>query len=270
MQNGLLTFLDTDLLQAQSILYRRLSANLYETRKPGEYFHLHGSLEATKALNMIGLEGHRPDLTDYHECINVIEEHVKQYTCDQLEEMNWKIKQAGVTCLKFEDFQTTHHGQELMSEPPWRVETLETETPPAPFPFTSSRAPKPQILSGIRVLELCRIIAGPAMGRGLAEYGAEVIKVTSPNLSDVPFFQVDANIGKHTIDLNLKDADQREIFEELLLSADVVLDGYRPGSLNRLGYGPRQLLDIAKRRGRGFVLWSYGSLVFTARLAANC
>ncbi|EAT80802.2 hypothetical protein SNOG_11758 [Parastagonospora nodorum SN15] len=235
------------------VLYRRLSANLYETKKPGEYFHLHGSLEATKALNMIGLEGHRPDLTDYHECIKIIEEKVKQYTADQLEEMNWKIKQAGVTCLKWEDFQITQHGEELVEQPPWKVESLEADTPPTPFPFASSRAPKPQILSGIRVLELCRIIAGPAMGRGLAEYGAEVIKITSPNLSDVPFFQVDANIGKHTVDLNLKDAGERKIFEDLLQSADVVLDGYRPGSLNRLGYGPRQLVELAKRRGRGFV-----------------
>jgi hypothetical protein len=248
-----LTCVDTDLLQAQSVLYRRLSANLYETRKPGEYFHLHGSLEATKALNMIGLEGERPDLTDYHECIKIIEDHMKQFTADQLEEMNWSIKQAGVTCLKWEDFQETQHGQELLDEPPWRVESIESETPPAPFPFSSSQAPKPQILSGIRVLELCRIIAGPAMGRGLAEYGAEVIKVTSPNLSDVPFFQVDANIGKHTVDLNLKDAEGRKIFEELLQSADVVLDGYRPGSLGRLGYGPRQLRELAKQRGRGFV-----------------
>ncbi|KAF2125812.1 alpha-methylacyl-CoA racemase [Dothidotthia symphoricarpi CBS 119687] len=244
---------DTDLLQAQSILYRRLSANLYETKNPGEYFHLHGSLEATKALNMIGLEGHRPDLTEYHECIKIIEDHVKQYSADQLEEMNWKIKQAGVTCLKWEDFKLTQHGQELVEQPPWKVEALETETPPVPFPCKASRAPKPQVLAGIRVLELCRIIAGPAMGRGLAEYGAEVIKVTAPNLSDVPFFQVDANIGKHTTDLNLKDSNDRKIFEELLQSADVVLDGYRPGSLNRLGYGPRQLLEIGKQRGRGFV-----------------
>lgn len=52
-------------------------------------------MEATKALNMIGLEGHRPDLTEYRECIKVIEDHVKQYTVDELEELNWKIKQAG-------------------------------------------------------------------------------------------------------------------------------------------------------------------------------
>jgi hypothetical protein len=251
--NTPLTEVDTDLLRAQSILYRRLSANLYETKNPGEYFHLHGSLEATKALNMIGLEGERPDLTDYHECIKVIEDHVKQFTADQLEEMNSQIKQAGVTCLKWEHFQTTQHGKDMLQQPPWKVEALETATPPVPFPLNTPRAPKPQILTGIRVLELCRIIAGPAMGRGLAEYGADVIKITAPHLSDVPFFQVDANIGKHTTDLNLRDAKDRKIFEDLLQSADVVLDGYRPGSLNRLGYGPQQLLEIAKQRGRGFV-----------------
>ena len=91
------------------------------------------------------------------------------------------------------------------------------------------------------------------MGRGLAEYGAEVIKVTSPNLSDVPFFQVDANIGKHTTDLNLKEPKDRQIFEELLQSVDIVLDGYRPGSLNRLGYGPQKMVELAKKRGKGIV-----------------
>jgi hypothetical protein len=202
---------------------------------------------------MIGLEGHRPDLTEYHECIKIIEDHVRKYTADELEEMNWRIKQAGVTCLKWEDFQTTQHGQELIQQPPWKVEALETHTPPAPFPFKTSPAPKPQILSGIRVLELCRIIAGPAIGRGLAEYGADVIKITSPNLSDVPFFQVDGNLGKHASDLNLRDANDRKTFEELLQSADVILDGYRPGSLTRLGYGPRQILELTKHRQRGIV-----------------
>ena len=98
---------------------------------------------------MIGLEGHRPDLTDYHECIKVIESHVKQFTVDQLEEMNWGIKQAGVTCLKWDDFKATQHGHELIAQPPWKVDSLETDSLPVPFPFKSSQAPKPQILSGI-------------------------------------------------------------------------------------------------------------------------
>jgi hypothetical protein len=140
-----------------------LSANLYETKNPGEYFHLHGSLEATKALNMVGLEGHRPDLKDYHEIIKTIEGHVKQFTAEELEEMNGNIKQAGVTCLKWDEFQATPHGQELLQQPPWRLETLENDSPPVTFPCVQSAAPKAQILSGVRVLEMCRVIAGPGM-----------------------------------------------------------------------------------------------------------
>lgn len=140
-----------------------------------------------------------------------------------------------------------------MQEPLWKVDALESDSPPAPFLVTSSPSPKPQILSGVKVLELCRIIAGPSIGKGLAEYGADVMKITSPKLSDVPFFQVDLNMGKHTAELDLKSPEGRKIFEELLQSADVVLDGYRPGSLERLGYGPKQLVELTKQRGRGIV-----------------
>ncbi|TGO09081.1 hypothetical protein BTUL_0180g00140 [Botrytis tulipae] len=246
---------DTDLLKAQAILYRRLSANLYETKNPGEYFHIHGSLEAGKTLNMIGLEAYRPDLTDYRECIDVIEKHVKQYTAAELEIMNAEINQAGVTALKWEDFKKTSHGQTLLNLPPWQLDSLQDDSPPCPFPKVAPATPtsKPQVLSGIRVLELCRIIAGPAMGRTLAEYGAQVIKVTSPNLSDVPFFQVDGNTGKHTADIDLKTPAGRATFEELLKSADVILDGYRPGALERLGYGPDNIVKMISGRGKGIV-----------------
>jgi hypothetical protein len=101
--------LDTDLLQAQSNIYRRLAANLYEAKTPGTYFHIHGSLEATTTLNMIGLDGHRPDLKDYRECIDLIENQVKKYDVDELEKMNAEKRQAGVTCMPWLDFQRTPH-----------------------------------------------------------------------------------------------------------------------------------------------------------------
>ncbi|KAK3071114.1 hypothetical protein LTS18_014928, partial [Coniosporium uncinatum] len=192
-------------------------------------------------------------MTDYRACVDLIENRVKQYTAEELEAMNARIQQAGVTCLKPEEFQRSKHGQRLGQEPPWRLENLESISPPAPWPSISSPSSKPQILAGIKVLELCRVIAGPSMGRGLAEYGASVLKVTSPNLSDVPFFQVDGNLGKHTCDLNLRQAEDRATFEALLQETDVVLDGYRPGSLERLGYGPQQIIDLTKSRGRGIV-----------------
>lgn len=58
---------------------------------------------------MIGLESHRPDLTDYRQCIDLIESHVKNFTAAELEEMNAREKQAGVTALKWEDFKETEH-----------------------------------------------------------------------------------------------------------------------------------------------------------------
>jgi hypothetical protein len=100
---------DTDLFQAQSILYRRLSVNLYETKNLGEYFHIHGSLVVGKTLNMIGLESHKLDLIDYHECIDTIEKRVRQFTAAELEIMDARERQAGVSVLKWEDFQQTNH-----------------------------------------------------------------------------------------------------------------------------------------------------------------
>jgi hypothetical protein len=58
---------------------------------------------------MIGLEPYRPDLTDYRECINTIESHVKRFTAAELETMNAKERQAGVTALKWDDFKRTSH-----------------------------------------------------------------------------------------------------------------------------------------------------------------
>lgn len=58
---------------------------------------------------MIGLEGHRPDMNDYHESIDLIESHVKRFTVAELEKENAEKRQAGVTCMKREDFQKTDY-----------------------------------------------------------------------------------------------------------------------------------------------------------------
>ncbi|TQN63750.1 Succinyl-CoA--L-malate CoA-transferase beta subunit [Colletotrichum shisoi] len=240
---------DTDLLQAQSDPYRRMSANLYETKRPGEYYHIHGSLEASTTLRMIGLEPFRPDLKDHDAIVQTIESHVRNFTVGELERMNGEKRQAGVPVLKHEDFIRTPHGATNLRLPPWSVDVLEDSTPPTPLPSTPDR----RILSGVKVLELCRVIAGPVIGRILAEYGADVLKITGPGLSDVPFFQVDGNMGKRAADLDLKTEDGRRRFDALLAEADVVLDGYRPGALQKLGYGAAALAKLAEERGRGFV-----------------
>lgn len=86
-----------------------MSANLYKTKNEGEFFHIHGSLEATTTLNMIGLDGYRPDLTDYEEIIRVIESQVQKYSAAELESKNRERRQAGVTAYKYEEFIKSPH-----------------------------------------------------------------------------------------------------------------------------------------------------------------
>ncbi|KAI1875880.1 uncharacterized protein JN550_002166 [Neoarthrinium moseri] len=238
---------DTDLLQAQSDPYRRMSANLYETASPGQYYHIHGSLEASTTLGFLGLEPFRPDLKTHEQIVDVIETAVKKYTPEELEVLNAKYRQAGVKALKHDEFLQTHHGKTNSQLPPWAVTPLEDKTPKVPLPMTDGK----RLLSGIKVLELCRIIAGPVVCRILGEYGADVLKITSPNLSDVPFFQVDGNMGKHAAELDLKSPEGRQRFEELLEEVDVVIDGYRPEAIAKLGYGPEYMANLAAKRGKG-------------------
>lgn len=211
---------------------------------------------------MLGLPPYDDSLTDYKQCIDTIEKAVKKHTVSELEEMNARELQAGVPALKWEQFLETPHGKAMKSLPPFTVEPLETSTPPTPFPATPAPAqptngnatnPLPQALTGIKVIELCRVIAGPTIGRSLAAHGADVLKITSPQVPDVPFFQLDVNAGKHAASLHLKDAADRATFEALLQDADVIIDGYRPGVWERLGYGPGFWRALAARRGRGLV-----------------
>ena len=149
-----------------------------------------------------------------------------------------------------------HQGKAIKDEPLFSMETLESHSPPAPFTPSrkTSSTEKPQILSGIKVLDLSRVIAGPVISRTLAEYGASILKITSATLPDVPYYQLDLNFGKRTADLNLRSAEDRKKFEALLDdNFDIIIDGYRTGALERLGYGVESLKKRFAGRGKGFV-----------------
>ncbi|MFD5819325.1 CoA transferase [Streptomyces sp. NPDC127038] len=95
--------------------------------------------------------------------------------------------------------------------------------------------------AGVRVLDLTRVIAGPVATRTLALLGADVLRVDGPRLPEDPDAHADTGFGKRSTVLDLT-AD-RPAFEELLASADVVVTGYRPGSLDRFGLSPEALAE---------------------------
>ena len=96
---------------------------------------------------------------------------------------------------------------------------------------------------GLRVLDLTRVIAGPVATRTLAAWGAEVLRIDSPNLPEIPAQAVDTLPGKHSAELDLTEPMGRLRLEELLSAADLVVQGYRPGALARYGLDPNDLAE---------------------------
>ena len=105
-----------------------------------------------------------------------------------------------------------------------------------------------QLLKGMRVLDLSRLLPGPYCTMLLADLGADVIKVEDPGTGDYGRFTEPLvngvsvvfemlNRGKRSIALNLKHETGREIFLRLAAEADVILEGFRPGTMERLGVG---------------------------------
>ncbi len=99
-------------------------------------------------------------------------------------------------------------------------------------------------LEGIRVLDLTRIIAGPVCARTLAAHGAEVLHVTSPTLPSIQPLVMDTGRGKRSCHIDLATPAGRERLAALVRDADVFVQGYRPGALARLGFGPEALARL--------------------------
>ncbi|MFF9335790.1 CoA transferase [Streptomyces albogriseolus] len=99
--------------------------------------------------------------------------------------------------------------------------------------------------AGLRVLDLTRVIAGPVATRTLALLGADVLRLDPPGLPELPDQHTDTGFGKRSALVDL--VSGREVFEELLARADVVVTGYRPGSLDRFGLSAEAL--AARRPG---------------------
>ncbi|GAB7521194.1 CoA transferase [Paraburkholderia sp. 2C] len=104
--------------------------------------------------------------------------------------------------------------------------------------------PADRPLSGVRVLDLSRIIAGPVAGRALASHGAQVLLVNGPHLPNIAPLVIDTGRGKRSATLDLRDAAGRAQLEALTRDADVFLQAYRPGALAAHGFGPEALARL--------------------------
>src|SRR5689334_10997583 len=104
----------------------------------------------------------------------------------------------------------------------------------------------PGALDGVRIIDMSAVIAGPMATQILGDQGAEVIKIENPGLGDMARYLgpqangvgamfAAANRNKRSIALNLKNAEGKKVFLDLIKTADVVVENYRPGAMERMG-----------------------------------
>jgi crotonobetainyl-CoA:carnitine CoA-transferase CaiB-like acyl-CoA transferase len=110
----------------------------------------------------------------------------------------------------------------------------------APEPLPTGDRP----LSGIRVVDLTRVLAGPTCARTLAEHGADVMKITAAHLPSLGYQELDTGHGKLSAELDLRDPGNVDILGGLVSKADVFSQGYRPGALADRGLSPEALAAI--------------------------
>jgi crotonobetainyl-CoA:carnitine CoA-transferase CaiB-like acyl-CoA transferase len=104
--------------------------------------------------------------------------------------------------------------------------------------------PAERPLSGIKVLDLTRIIAGPVCGRALAGHGAEVLLVTAAHLPSMLPLVIDTGRGKLSATIDLRQSSGRETLAQLVRQADVLVQGYRPGAVAAHGFSAEEVARL--------------------------
>lgn len=150
----------------------------------------------------------------------------------------------------FDEWDATPQAAAIAAQPLFTIERIgpgqghgepAADAPPLSLPPLSGDSPP---LAGLRVLDLTRILAGPVGGRALAAYGADVMLVNAPHLPNIEAI-ADTSRGKLSALVDLREPEGRAAMDRLVAKAHVFVQGYRPGGLDALGYGPE---DLARKR----------------------
>jgi crotonobetainyl-CoA:carnitine CoA-transferase CaiB-like acyl-CoA transferase len=202
----------------------------------GRWIHLHGAFPklAEGTLRVLGCGAERDAVTDA----------VSRRDAFELETALAGAGTCGAVVRTTEEWALMPQGRAVALLGRVRVDRI-ADSPPEPA--GDGRRP----LGGVRVLDLTRVLAGPVHGRLLAEHGADVLLVNSPALPNVPAFVLDTSHGKRSAFLDLERPEEAARLRQLAAGADVFVQGYRAGTLDRRGLAPAAL--TAARPGLVFV-----------------
>jgi crotonobetainyl-CoA:carnitine CoA-transferase CaiB-like acyl-CoA transferase len=180
-------------------------------------------------------------LLDLLQCSNddaVVAKTVAGWHSAELEDAIAARKLVGVVVRRRDEWLDHAQGQWLASRPAIAIEKIGDA---APEPF----GPAPRPLTGVRVLDVTHVLAGPAAARVLAEQGADVLHIASHRHPDTADKMIDTSFGKRSAYLDLDQDSDRHTLANLIRECDVFVQSWRPGALAKRGFGPR---DIAALR----------------------
>ena len=199
----------------------------YQTRDGWIRLHTNAPHHRTAALSVLGNYNTRDELAMA----------VRDWQSDVLETDIVAANGCAATMRSLADWQAHPQGRSVANEPliRWQQHAKATVTPSSIDPTRPLR--------GIRVLNLTRVLAGPVAGRFLAAYGADVLRIDPPGWDEGAVIP-EVTLGKRCAGLDLREAEDRKIFEDLVSSADILLHGYRPDALPALGYDAKTLRAI--------------------------
>ena len=198
--------------------------------KNGRFSYLHCNFpnHRAAALGVLGVE---------EEDREQVRRAVSQWDALELEEAIIAAGGAGGMARSMEEWAQHPQAAAIASLPLLEIEKI-ADSPPQPLP----EGPRP--LSGLRVLDLTRVLAGPTCARTLAEHGADVLKITAAHLPSSAAQEDDTGHGKLSARLDLREEEDVETLLGLVRDGDVFSQGYRPGALARRGLSPEDLAKV--------------------------
>jgi hypothetical protein len=205
-------------------------------------------------MRALGIPPEGEEDETYDDIVHRYQTAVEKFTAAELDTlMNDEYCQAGTVAWTSDEYFTTEHGKANAHIDLYEVKHKENPTHvPSWWPETpETSAERP--LTGLKVVDLTRIIAGPSVTRGLAEMGAHVMRVTAKHIDDLSPLHHDLNWGKWNCHLDLRHDEDKEKLKNLILEADVVVDGYRPGVMAKWGFGREDIYELCKDRKRGII-----------------
>jgi len=185
-------------------------------------------------LSLPNLQARMLKLLDCELSAEAVSAAVAGWEADALEEAIAEHRVCGGKVRTEAEWRTHPHGAMLAARPVITIERI-GDAPPEPVPGGN------RPLSGLKVLDLTRILAGPVAARTLAEHGAEVLMVAAEKTPQVAEFVRDTSHGKRSCFLDLDREEDAATLRDLVRDADVFSQGYRPGTLRARGFAPEDL-----------------------------